>query len=522
MAMKGTVAGAVVALYALLALLLFPVYPHFPSPNEVTRWMLDAAIVEHRSIEVTSLMPIVGDRFEDVAERDGRIYSNKPPGGALASLPGYLLARPFAGPPSAGSMRATLTAMRLAGATLPLLLLAALLIRLAREYEVAAPRTARVVWIALFATPLFAYGLLGFSHALVAAALFGAWAFLHGLPERRPVHALIAGALLGMAVLSEYPAVIPVAILLAPLVTRRGATRLLRVFAGAAPFALLFALYHHAAFGAPWRLANSYDRLPEYRALAHTAFFGIGLPSPAAALRLLLDPSKGLLLFAPVLALSVPPLIALRRRLDPAAWWTLVLVPLAILLFYSGYPNWHGGWTAGPRYIVPAIPFLAFALLFGRESIAESVLSGWSLFVVTVTALVFPFIPGEFPFPWMSFSLPLLGQGLVAPNAFHLLSPAAAPVLLFTIPLAAAAMILRGRHAAFAVIGILLAVIAGSYGATSAEAPLHRLHRAYVAELHFEREGSLARHFAPAPVPPALLEKKRADSQFPPSRWPWW
>ena len=44
--------------------------------------------------------------MEDVAEVDGRLYSNKAPGTALVALPGYLAARPFAGPPSADSLRA--------------------------------------------------------------------------------------------------------------------------------------------------------------------------------------------------------------------------------------------------------------------------------------------------------------------------------------------------------------------------------------------------------------------------------
>src|SRR5207237_277516 len=51
----------------------------------------------------------------------------------------------------------------------------------------------------LFATPLFAYGMLLFSHALTAFALFGSWLFL--FTERRPV---LAGVLMGIAVLSEH------------------------------------------------------------------------------------------------------------------------------------------------------------------------------------------------------------------------------------------------------------------------------------------------------------------------------
>src|SRR4051794_27944130 len=107
-----------VALYALLALLVIPVFPHFPSPNEFSRWALAVAIVEGHTLEVTPLAPLLGAN-EDLAEVDGRLYSNKAPGGALVGLPGYALARAVVGPPSPETMRATLTAMRLLAATLP-------------------------------------------------------------------------------------------------------------------------------------------------------------------------------------------------------------------------------------------------------------------------------------------------------------------------------------------------------------------------------------------------------------------
>src|SRR6185436_6149038 len=100
-----TRAPAIIGLYALLALTIVNVFPHFPSPNEVSRWALAAAIVEDHSLEVTRFAPA---GVEDLAERDGRLYSNKAPGGALVGLPGYFVAHLFT-----PSMRPTLYAMRI-------------------------------------------------------------------------------------------------------------------------------------------------------------------------------------------------------------------------------------------------------------------------------------------------------------------------------------------------------------------------------------------------------------------------
>src|SRR5688500_12358092 len=116
--------GIVIGAWTFLSLIVIPLYPHFVSPNELTRWALVAAAVESRTIEVSSTARILGPRFEELAIVDGRVYSNKAPGAALASAPGYLLARPFYGPPSAENLRPVANAMRVAASTLPSALMA--------------------------------------------------------------------------------------------------------------------------------------------------------------------------------------------------------------------------------------------------------------------------------------------------------------------------------------------------------------------------------------------------------------
>src|SRR5256885_1758922 len=59
--------GLILAAYAVLALLVIPIYPHFVSPNEFTRWALDVAVLEHHSLEVTSVVAQFGPRFDGLA-----------------------------------------------------------------------------------------------------------------------------------------------------------------------------------------------------------------------------------------------------------------------------------------------------------------------------------------------------------------------------------------------------------------------------------------------------------------------
>lgn len=505
--------GIVIGAWTVLALTVIPLYPHFVSPNELTRWALVAAAVEHRTVEVSSVVRILGPRFEDLADVDGRLYSNKAPGVALAAAPGYLLVRPFAGPPSADNMRVVVTAMRIASSTLPTVLLAFLFVAIAREHGIGDSRTSGIVWILLFATPLFAYGFLLFSHALVAACLFGAWALLFALRESR-LYDAGAGALIGLAVASEYTAAFPAIIIMVALVAERGWSRAARVIAAGVPFALFLAAYHQAAFGSPLRPPYFYDRLAEYRELSRSGVGGIRLPSLTTLARLLLDPTRGLLVFSPVLIAAIPAFAAARRPLRPAAWWTLIAIPASILLLYSGYPNWHGGWNVGPRYLVAAVPFLVLPLLYRAGGIIESLLAGFSALAVILTSVVFPFPPNAFPFPWVSLSAPLLADGLIVPNLFHFVSRETALVVPVLLILVAAASAQRKVAALAVLCGALLALIAGSQWWRLADPDMVNLQRRYIAEVHFERPGSLGA------APPGLLRRREADLLLPPPSWP--
>lgn len=520
--------GAPVLLYALLALAVFPVFPHFLSPNEVTRWAFAASLVERRTPEISGVLALLGPSFEDVSVKDGRFYSNKAPGTALVAVPGYLAARSFAGLPSAASLRPSLTAMRLAGATLPALVLAIVLQGAAVRLG-ATPARARFASAALlFATPLFAYGLLLFSHALVAACLFGAWASFFapgtGARARRDV---LGGVLLGLAVLSEYPAAVPAAVLFL-CAAFPAPRRALAVAAGAAPFALILGAYDAVCFGSPFALSSGFERAAGFRDLAAAGVFGIGWPSPAVLFRLLLDPSKGLLVFVPLLLVWPFAFPAARGRIGGAGALALGLVPMSLLLLYAGYPNWHGGFTVGPRYLVAALPFLVFPLAFREGGALEATLAGASVLACVGTTLAFPFVPPGFALPWGgTFGGDFYGKGLGSPNLFHLV-PAVRDVA-FVVPLllavagAAALLSLHSKKRAVALcIGAAImaaaGLVAGRVFPLSASLVLQR---AYVADVYFGRRGALEEAIAATgAAQPRLLARRERELALPPSPWP--
>ncbi|HSB64469.1 MAG TPA: hypothetical protein VLJ18_09905 [Thermoanaerobaculia bacterium] len=561
---------AIVGLYALLALLAVPIYPHFLSPNEFTRWALASSLVERGTPEISSALLLLGPAFEDVSEKDGRVYSNKAPGATLVALPGYVLARGLLGPPSPSSVRPVLWAMRLFGATLPAALLTLAFFHAAVRSGASPTRAVGAAFALLFATPLFAYGLLLFSHALVAACLFGGWIalFAPGDPSRSFRRDLVGGALLGLAVISEYPAAVPAGVLALCAVVP-APRRALALAAGAAPFAALLGVYDLACFGGVLELSSAHERASGFRSLASTGFFGISLPSPGIVLRLLADPSKGLLVFSPFLVLWPGALHSSRGALPFGGRLALGLVPLSLLLLYAGYPNWHGGFSVGPRYLVAALPFLVFPFAFGKGGFFESALVGASTLAVCATTLAFPFVPPGFALPWGSFAAFFFERGLTAPNALHLVAPAAARFVLPAIVAVAVYFFLRGKReekdssegkrerksllegereekiflegkkegigsgrgrtglaflcgaAACLALGFLLSKQISLLSLSFPPSPSLLLQRAYIADVYFEQRGALEEEIARTGIPqPRLLARRERELALPPPPWP--
>jgi len=66
---------------------------------------------------------------------------------------------------------------------------------------------------------------------------------------------------------------------------------------------------------------------------------------------------RGLTFYAPIVLLTVPGWMVLfaRRCWDVAVVTMLVVV--AVLVVNLFYPEWTGGWSTGPRLLVPLLPF---------------------------------------------------------------------------------------------------------------------------------------------------------------------
>lgn len=281
------------------------------------------------------------------------------------------------------------------------------------------------------------YATLFYGHQLMASLVLIAFALLvhsRHVHDRTasPARLGLAGALLGLAVAVEYPAALaagPICVYAA--VTLRPRMRLLWLVAGMAGPGLALAAYHWLVFGSPFALPYDFSTQPHR---GQGFFMGLGAIDGHALSSILFSAYRGLFYTAPWLLVAVPGAVFLvrERRLWPEALVCMAVVLLFVWLNAS-LVDWQGGWAMGPRYLIPAIPFLAVLAsgavplasrtspLTGRlasrgASIVFALAALYSAFVMLAGAAVKPEVPVHIKRPVSGFVLPRLYSGELAVN----------------------------------------------------------------------------------------------------------
>jgi hypothetical protein len=224
--------------------------------------------------------------------------------------------------------------------------IAVALLTLARLLDVAWGRALLTTFLIAAGTPLLPYVATGFTELAVAATVTLGLVAVAAAGKRRPWAPLLAGAAAGAATLLRVDSLVLVLPVLAVGVVLASPSdwRSLWGFGlAAAPFLLAAGWYNHLRYGAPWRLGYYEDE-------------GFIYPFARGLYGLIFSPGRGVVWYAPLVLLAVVGFRAAWRRN-----WVLAAVAAAIFLirplFYASWA-WDGGWTWGPRFLVPAMPVL--------------------------------------------------------------------------------------------------------------------------------------------------------------------
>ena len=287
-------------------------------------------------------------------------------------------------------------ALTLIAAVIPgvLMLLA---VRWAADRFVPGYGTAAAITLGL-ATIVMTFSAEFFSHVISAALAFAAFCLLmkeRDGPARRWL-VFGAGLLAGLAVTFEFQTGL-VGVVLIVYALIRSSDRIPRAAAyaaGAVLGALPMLAFNTWAFGNPLNLAYS-DAVTfpgrsghDVLGLNSDGFFGITVPRFDSAFDLLFA-GRGLIAMTPIIVMAVVGVFLMRRK-HRAEANTILAIAAVYFIYNSGYWLPYGGGTPGPRFLIPALPFVALGLgyayrRFPALTLGMAIPSGLFMLVGTLT-----------------------------------------------------------------------------------------------------------------------------------------
>lgn len=382
--------------------------------QQASRYALTAAIVDDATVRLDAYAGFLG---VDHAQRDGHLLSDKAPGQPVWGVPAYAAYRTLGGSPAGEATDAVgdlgLWAVSVWSAALPAAALAVSMRRLALRTVPVRPAAAGAAALSLaLGTLLLPFATQLFGHVLAAALGLGAW--LCGTGGAGRLRWLAAGALAGAAVTVEYPMILVAAVVLvgtvwrattaaaappvaAPTAGPRAAVRASGwVIAGGVPFGLALAAYHWLAFGGPLAFPYEFGQFAGHQ----EGLVGAQLPDWAGVATVLFS-ERGLLVLTPIVAVGVLGLVAVTRRRGRvrAEAVAALVVFAALVALMAGWPaSDYGGASPGPRYVVPALPWLAggTALAWAsRARVVAAVTAALGTAVMLLATVTLPLAPAS-------------------------------------------------------------------------------------------------------------------------------
>jgi hypothetical protein len=453
----------------LLLLLLFGIYAYFyqgGGSNQNTRFDLVRSIVEEGTVQIDHYH----ENTIDKAKRGDHYYTDKAPGVSWLAVPVYAVTYTAAGSGKQYQrfLDVAMYLVTLMSVALPSAISGSMLYVLGRIFGLAKKASVALSLSYGLGTLAFPYSTLFYGHQLAAALLLAAFALLvrtrHAVVEPPTPRMLAAiGFLLGYAVVTEYPAVLASAVLLVyAALFIRPFIRLGWLLAGMSIPGMALAWYQNTAFGGPFVLPYEFST-QVHRHLGY--YMGISLPDAHVLYQILFSSYRGLFHSAPWLLMAIPgAALLLRQRQFRSEGIVCIIIVVLFIWLNASLVDWEGGWTMGPRYLIPAIPFLAslaigfWSLLTKEPVIATSIAAyqklrifvmrwlrlslrvvcfsavGLSIIGMLASTAVTPEVPVGIRKPFEEFLFPLLISGHLAFNLQPVNAPAESLARLLEVP----------------------------------------------------------------------------------------
>lgn len=395
----------------LLLAFIYAYFYHDPLWNGNSRLGLTFAIVQEGRLTIDSFHNQEGTFTKDKAIFNGHYYTSKAIGSSLLAvlfyLPLYWLEQLLNFKLDIGETKYLLTFLSIG---LPSAIAGSLMYVLCKQVSGDKIRSYVATVAVNLGTMIFPYSVIFYGHQLAGALLFCAFFLIFQLKTRpdipRKSRLFLVGFLLAFSLITEYP-VAPIVLILAAyylyvLWKKDGVNRSLALLMPALgaiiPIVIVLA-YNTAAFGYPISTGYTHSADPWFQEQQSQNLVGIGWPNLKVIFYLTMHPAFGLFWQSPVLMMS---LIGIWFMSRVPTYKIEALISLAVFLYlvilYSGFYNWYGGWTFGPRYLIPMLTFMCIPLVFVPKRlftivITLGLISMVQMFIVASSLIV---VPDEF------------------------------------------------------------------------------------------------------------------------------
>ncbi len=248
-------------------------------------------------------------------------------------------------------------------------------------------------------TMIFPYSIVLFSHSFSAALLFTSFYLIFFLKEKPKKkgggYFFLIGLLLGWAFISEYPTAIIIAFLCLYFIFvirqnpqfHHWEAIVFPIIGFMIPLFLQIS-YNRFCFGSFVSMGYSHLENEYFQNSMNQGLAGIGLPDLRVLFYTTIHPLMGIFWQSPVLIFAF---FGIKHYFSARPYRFEAILAAMMIIFYfiilSGYYMWWGGYSLGPRHLIPILPF-------------------FSLFVL--------FVPERLKIPWTIISIISFGQMLIA------------------------------------------------------------------------------------------------------------
>ncbi len=377
-------------------------------------------------LEPSTAHDIAFDNTGDWSYYDGHYYINKSPGLSMLGLIPFAVAHYLTGTlfhldselqVLFSTYASTVFTVGICGA----LLCVALFYMISVVLRLPRPAALMLTFFFGLGTLVFSYATTLYSH--VPAAFFSFVSFLLAMHAGRggtrhvKKAALLSGLCASLAVFIEPSTVLMLGFVAVFLLSRGSGRKYLPLFLiGCVPCGLLQCLYNAVCFGGPFESSYAYANDAVMVRINGRLF---GVPRFMTMIEMLFLPYRGLFVTSPVMLMALPgAVLFLKEKKFRAEALFFIMVSLGFFVYMAGFHAWHGGFTVGPRYLLPAFPFMFMLCVYALRAFPKSfaALGVASVFInVCITA-----VGNEIPFteknPLINVVLRQILQGNVSIN----------------------------------------------------------------------------------------------------------